>query len=178
MRLYFLLLSFCVCYSLSAQPFLLSEGGRDNGALLDPVFTLRASFKDGKLWPSVKLAEGYNLTEKSFEALRVKYVKYFPDDVLVKALVLPSGPLDRSFVRWTLGMINPDKTITILGQHIVSYKGVDPVLDKSLISSIQLKSPAEVKALDAQLIQKMYAEALKIRKSLPSDPGLPPLPGH
>lgn len=121
------------------------------------------------------MAEGYSLSEKSFEALRAKYVKYFPDDLLVKALALPSGPLDKSFVRWTLGMINPDKTITILGQIIVSYKGVDPVLDKPLISNIQLKSPAEVKALDAQLIQKMYAEALKKRKSLSETP---PLPGH
>jgi len=178
MRLCFLLLCFCVCYSSNGQPFLLSEGARDNAALLDPVINLRASFNDGKLWPSVKLAEGYNLTAKSFEALRVRYVKYFPDDVLVKALALPSGPLDRSFVRWTLGMINPDKTITILGQLIVSYKGIDPVLDKPLISNIQLKSPAEISALDPQLIQKMYAEALKIRKSLPPDPGPPPLPGH
>jgi hypothetical protein len=173
MRLCFLLLFLCVCHSSNAQLFLLSEGGA-----LDPVFSLRASFNDGKLWPSVKLAEGYNLSEKSFEALRVKYVKYFPDDLLVKSLVLTTNQEEKSLVRWTLGRINPGKTVTILGQLIVSFKGVDRVLGKPLISGIQLKSPVEVQPLDAKMIQKMYADEVKFRKTLPPTPEPPPLPGH
>ncbi len=166
MKLYCLVICLVLYNCASGQIFLLCEGDFHIAA------DLRGAFNERKAWPRL-FAEGYRPTDEEFQSMCTQYEQYFPEERLRKSLMLVQNPNEKDFVRWTLGTINPDKTITIHGQLFAISSGTGKSLQYPMISGIKLIPPAEVQPLDAQLIQKMYTEESRKREKLPKVPQLP-----